>query len=94
VALLARRIYGRHILRLQESFYQKIRDIDRDLYNLVLERSIQMSTEKVMKIYALREQEPQESQGWVPKVPGFPEDLIGKEEPVYRKDGKRWERIS
>jgi ferredoxin len=94
VALITRRIYGCHILRLQGSSCQKIRDIDQDSYNLLLERLIQMSTEEVMKIYSLGEQEPQESQGWVPKVPGFPENLIGKEKPLYRKDGKRWERIS
>jgi len=78
VALLARRVYGRHILSLPESLYQRIRDIDQGRYNLVLERLTQMSNEELMRVYTLREQEPQESQEWVPKDPDFPECIVVK----------------
>jgi len=75
VALLARRLYGRHILPLPESLYQRINDIKMGRYNKVLENLIQMSTEGLMKFYTLREQEPQDNPGWVPKNPNFPEDI-------------------
>lgn len=78
VALLARRIYGRHILSLPESLFQRIRDIDQGRYNLVLERLTQMSNEELINVYTLREQEPQDSQEWVPKDPGFPENIVVK----------------
>lgn len=94
VALLARRIYGRHILPLPEGLYQKIRDIDQGRYNLVLERLTQMPIEELMKIYTLREQEPQESQEWAPKDPNFPESIIGEGGPLSRKEEKAWGRIS
>ncbi len=94
VALLARRIYGRHILPLPEGLYQKIRDIDQGRYNLVLERLTQMPIEELMKIYTLREQEPQESQEWAPKDPDFPESIIGEGGPLSRKEEKAWGRIS
>jgi len=94
VALLARRIYGRHILSLPESLYQRIGDIDQGRYNLVLERLTQMPTEELMKIYTLREQEPQESQEWVPKDPNFPENITGKGESLSGKEEKAWGRIS
>jgi Fe-S oxidoreductase len=78
VALLARRIYGRQILSLPESLYQRIRDIDQGRYNLVLDKLTQMSNEELINVYTLREQEPQESQEWVPKDPDFPENIVGK----------------
>lgn len=82
VALLARRIYGRHILSLPESLYQRIKDIEQGRYNHVLERLTQISIEEVMKIYTLREQEPQESETWVPKDPDFPENIFLKGEDI------------
>ncbi len=94
VALLARRIYGRHILPLPEGLYQRIRDIDQGRYNVVLERLTQLSTEELMKIYTLREQEPQESQGWAPKNPDFPENVVVKGENPIRKEEKTWGKIS
>lgn len=75
VALLARRIYGRHILPLPESLYEKISDIEKGRYKKVLERLQQMQLEELMKVYTQREQEPQESQEWAPKHPNFPEDI-------------------
>jgi formate hydrogenlyase subunit 6/NADH:ubiquinone oxidoreductase subunit I len=94
VALLARRIYGRHILPLPEDLFQRIRDIDQGRYNLVLERLAQMSPEELMKLYTLREQEPQESQEWVPKDPDFPENVVVKGGDPNRKGEKAWGRIS
>jgi hypothetical protein len=35
-----------------------------------------MHKEELMKVYTLREQEPQDSDQWVPKNPNFPEDLF------------------
>jgi len=75
VGLLARRIYGRHILPLPESLYEKISDIEKGRYKKVLERLQQMSLEKLIEVYTQREQEPQESQDWAPKNPNFPEDI-------------------
>jgi Fe-S oxidoreductase len=74
VALLARRIYGRHILSLPGGLGQRISDIKTGRYNRALERLLQLQTEDLIKIYTLREQEPQESDQWVPKNPNFPED--------------------
>jgi ferredoxin len=74
VALLARRIYGRHILSLPGGLGQRISDIKAGRYNKVLERLTRLQIEKLMEIYTLREQEPQESDQWVPKNPNFPED--------------------
>jgi ferredoxin len=74
VALLARRIYGRHILPLPRGLGEKISDIKTGRYNRVLERLTRLQTEELMKIYTLREQEPQECDQWVPKNPNFPED--------------------
>jgi Fe-S oxidoreductase len=75
VGLLARRIYGRHILPLPESLYEKISDIEKGRYKKVLERLQQMPLEELMKVYTEREQEPQESQEWTPKNSNFPEDI-------------------
>jgi Fe-S oxidoreductase len=74
VALLARRIYGRHILSLPGSLGQRISDIQAGRYNRALERLTRLQVEELMKVYTLREQEPQESDQWVPKNPNFPED--------------------
>lgn len=74
VALLARRIYGRHILSLPLGLGQRISDVKGGRYNRVLERLTQLQTEELMKVYTLREQEPQENDRWVPKNPNFPED--------------------
>jgi ferredoxin len=74
VALLARRIYGRHILPLPGGLGQRISDIKAGRYDRVLERLTRLPTEELMKDYTLREQEPQESDRWVPKNPNFPEE--------------------
>jgi Fe-S oxidoreductase len=74
VALLARRIYGRHILSLPEGLGQRISDIQAGRYDRVLERLTRLQPEGLMKVYTLREQEPQESDRWVPKNPNFPEE--------------------
>jgi Fe-S oxidoreductase len=74
VALLARRIFGRHILSLPGGLGQRISDIKTGRYNRVLERLTRLEIEELMKVYTLREQEPQESDQWVPKNPNFPED--------------------
>ena len=76
VALLARRIYGRHVLSVPESLYQRIGEIEKGRYDKILEKLTQLSTEELMKVYTQREQEPQESQTWVPKEPSFPEGLL------------------
>ncbi|RPJ05653.1 MAG: 4Fe-4S dicluster domain-containing protein [Deltaproteobacteria bacterium] len=76
VALLARRIYGRHVLSVPESLYQRIAEIENGQYDKTLEKLTQLSTEELMKVYTQREQEPQESQTWVPKFPHFPEESL------------------
>ncbi len=73
VALLARRIYGRHILSIPESLYRRIGEIGNGRYDKILERLTRLSTEELMNIYTKREQEPQESGSWAPKDPNFPD---------------------
>lgn len=76
VALLARRIYGRHILPLPQRLYQRIEEIKHGKYEQVLGRLVQLSPSELMELYIRREQEPQESQHWVPKEINFPESLL------------------
>jgi len=76
VALLARRIYGRHILSLPESLYARISHIERGRYRKVLEGLTQMKVEELIKVYTMRDQEPQGSQGWAPKNPNFPDEMF------------------
>ncbi|HUL30890.1 MAG TPA: 4Fe-4S dicluster domain-containing protein [Thermodesulfobacteriota bacterium] len=76
VALLARRIYGGHMLSLPGSLGQRISDIKAGRYKKILERLTHLKTEELMKVYTSREQEPQENDRWVPKNPDFPEDLF------------------
>jgi len=75
VALLARRIYGRHILSIPESLYERIAEIKKGRYDSLLETLVQAPVEKLMAMYTRREQEPQESQTWVPKHPDFLEKM-------------------
>jgi Fe-S oxidoreductase len=75
VALLARRIYGRHIQSLPEGLYRRISDIREGRYERVLERLAQMDTEGLEELYLLREQEPQDGKEWAPKNPKFPEEM-------------------
>ncbi len=72
VALLARRIYGGHMLTLPESLYQRISDIEKGRYDKAMSRLTQMNLEELMGLYTLREQEPQDSSEWIPKNPNFP----------------------
>jgi len=76
VALLARRLYGRHFLSIPDSLRQRISDIERARYSKVLQGLAQMPVDKLMRVYTLREQEPQDSSKWIPKNPNFPEDII------------------
>lgn len=76
VALLARRIYGRYILSLPQSLYQRIEEIKRGRYEWVLERLVRLSKLELMNLYNQREQEPQESSDWVPKDKDFPESFL------------------
>ncbi len=77
VALLARRIYGRHILKIPNSVYQRISDIQGGRYARVLDRLAQMDREELTLVYTLREQEPQNNHEWVPKHPDFPGESPG-----------------
>ena len=74
VALLARRIYGRHVLPIPESVYHRIYEIKKGRYDKVLESLTQMDLRELMEVYTMREQEPQENHEWIPKNPSFPED--------------------
>ncbi len=76
VALLARRIYGRHILSMPESLYHRIADIEKGQYDGILEKLTHLPIEELRNIYTLREQEPQEQQTWVPQDPNFPEGVL------------------
>jgi Fe-S oxidoreductase len=75
VALLARRIYGRHILSVPESLYRRIDEIQQGRYDRTLKKLAMLSVEELMNVYTQREQEPQESQTWAPKHPDFPEKV-------------------
>ena len=75
VGLLARRIYGRHLLSIPESLYQRISEIEKGRYDRILEKLTRLPTEELINVYTLREQEPQDSQDWIPKNPGFPEEI-------------------
>lgn len=75
MALLARRLYGRYILKLPETLAGRIKDIEEGRYQEVLERLAHLPNEELKKIYTLREQEPQESLQWVPQHPDFPEGI-------------------
>jgi Fe-S oxidoreductase len=76
VALLARRIYGRHILSVPESLYRRMGEIENGRYDKILEKLTHLSTEELIEIYTRREQEPQESESWSPKNPDFPEGIL------------------
>ncbi len=76
VALLARRIYGRYLLSVPESLYQRIANIKKGQYDETLEKLVQMPIEELMKIYTEREQEPQEQKTWAPKNPNFPKGKV------------------
>ena len=73
VALLARRIYGRHMLVIPDSVYQRISDIEKGKYTRVLDQLVHMDQEQLTHTYTLREQEPQDNRGWAPRHPNFPE---------------------
>ena len=74
VALLARRIYGCHILSIPEGIYRRISEIKEGRYDQVLEKLTAMKMEELMEVYTRREQEPQDNSGWAPKNPRFPEE--------------------
>jgi len=78
VALLARRLYGRHILVIPKGIYQRISDIKDGRYVRALDRLVQMGREELTHVYTLREQEPQDDRGWAPKHPNFPEERFGE----------------
>lgn len=81
MALLARRLYGRYALSLPESLYQRIKDVQSGRYDIPLGRLVRLSVEELKDIYTQREQEPQESAEWVPRVPHFPENLFSEGDP-------------
>lgn len=72
VALLARRVYGSHILPFPPDLKLRVKEIREGKYQEVLDRLSQIDTEKLKEIYSKREQEPQESEGWEPKEKDFP----------------------
>jgi len=72
VALLARRVYGSHILPFPPDLKLRVKEIREGKYQEVLDRLSQIDTEKLREIYSKREQEPQESEGWEPKKKDFP----------------------
>lgn len=72
VALLARRVYGSHILPFPPDLKLRVKEIREGKYQEVLDRLSQIDTEKLREIYSKREQEPQESEGWEPKEKDFP----------------------
>jgi Fe-S oxidoreductase len=82
VALLARRIFGKHFLPIPKSLYQRISEIEEGQYDKILGKLTQMPVEKLMEVYLLREQEPQDGKDWVPKNANFHEAiLVDKEVP-------------
>lgn len=76
VALLARRIYGRHVLSIPESLYHRVAEIEKGQYERILEKLIHLPIEELTEIYTQREQEPQDQEIWVPRDPNFPEGIL------------------
>ncbi len=76
IALLARRIYGRHILPSSHNLQRRIQEIEDGKYESVLDSMVKLDTEGLKDIYSQREQEPQDSSGWEPKKRDFPQDKL------------------
>ena len=72
VALLARRVYGGHILPFPPDVKLRVKEIREGKYQEVLDKLSQIDMGKLREIYLKREQEPQESEGWEPKEKDFP----------------------
>ena len=79
VAILARRIYGRHMLSLPARLYERISDIEKGNYDSVLEKLTRLTIEDLKKVYTKRDQEPQANPEWIPKNPNFPGDVLSDE---------------
>jgi Fe-S oxidoreductase len=76
VALLARRVYGRHLLSLPDRLDERIKEIGKGRYDEVLRHLSQLSREDLAGIYTQREQEPQDNSSWIPKNKDFPENIL------------------
>jgi len=72
VALLARRVYGSHILPFPQDVKLRVKEIREGKYEEVLDKLSQLNIEKLKEIYLKREQEPQKSEEWKPKEKDFP----------------------
>jgi hypothetical protein len=78
VALLARRIYGCHMLVSPKNVYQRISGIEKERYTGVLEQLLQMNREQLTHTYTLREQEPQDNQDGHQGTRIFPRENLPK----------------
>jgi len=84
IALLARRIWGCHGLPSSRDLEKRIREIQEGKYETVLGELMDLDTARLRKIYAQREQEPQDDTDWTPKDPDFPQRLL-RESPSSNK---------
>jgi ferredoxin len=67
IALLARRIYGVHILPSSPDLQKRIREISGGKFERILEALVNLDKEDLTRIYSQREQEPQDDTGWKPQ---------------------------
>lgn len=76
IALLARRIYGRHVLPPSKNLEQRTDEIKDGKYEGVLGALGKLDKDRLKSVYSQREQEPQESEGWKPNDTDFPQNRL------------------
>ena len=76
IAVLARRIYGRHILPPSGNLRRRVEEIEEGRYQSVLDALAKLDRDQLKDLYSQREQEPQDNTGWEPQNRNFPEDQL------------------
>ena len=72
VAILARRIYGRHILPRAEHLKQRVEQIEEGRYDSMLQELMKADKDTLMKLYVEREAEPDNAdEYWEPKEKSY-----------------------
>ena len=76
IAMLARRIYGRHILPPSRNLQRRLGEIEGGKYQSVLDALAKLDRDQLKDLYFHREQEPYDDTGWEPENRDFPEDQL------------------
>ena len=76
IAVLARRIYGSHILPPSGNLQSRVGEIEEGRYQSVLDALEKLNRDQLKELYSQREQEPQDNTGWEPQNRDFPEDQL------------------